>query len=167
MRSRMFSARATAGLMLVTGTACGDRPASTALAAATTKEQGECAILSAADIASLTGVEVRSVAPHAVVGAGGNCGNYATADSQLYLGVNRLSSVSEFELAVRSVPTDVYPVREPITGLGDEAILFKEPQMSLRYLVARAGSHGVVLFHAGTSPSDQQLGQLAALALTR
>jgi hypothetical protein len=94
-------------------------------------------------------------------------GTNATADDQLYLGVNRLSSADEFRLAIASVPADVYPIRESVEGLGDEAVLFKEPQMSLRYLVARAGARGVVLFHTGASPSEPQLRALTALALTR
>jgi hypothetical protein len=37
----------------------------------------------------------------------------------------------------------------------------------IRYLVARKGGHGVVLFPFGAQPSDTQLAKLAAVALSR
>jgi len=55
-----------------------------------------------------------------------------------------------------------------MSGLGDEAILFKGPG-GMRYLVARQGDAGVVLFPLGATVSDDQLRALAtrALAATR
>jgi hypothetical protein len=38
---------------------------------------------------------------------------------------------------------------------------------SLRYLVARKGERGVIMFPFGLPPTDDMLKQLAALALTR
>jgi hypothetical protein len=60
----------------------------------------------------------------------------------------------------------VYPAREAVPGLGEEAMLFKA-EGGLRYLVARQGESGVVLFPlgAGFAMSDQQLRDLAAKAL--
>ena len=65
-----------------------------------------------------------------------------------------------------AVPQDVYPTKEPVGGLGEEAVLFKGPG-GLRYLAARQGASGVVLFPLGegVKMSDQQLRDLAAKAL--
>jgi hypothetical protein len=82
------------------------------------------------------------------------------------LGVNRLSGAAEFTSSVNAVPADVYPEKDPLTGLGDEAVLFKGLG-GLRYLVARQGTSGVVLFPLGEGfkMSDKQLQELAAKAL--
>lgn len=65
-----------------------------------------------------------------------------------------------------AVPADLYPDKEPVPGLGEEAVLFKGPG-GLRYLVARQGASGVVLFPLGegVGMSDRQLRDLAARAL--
>jgi hypothetical protein len=62
--------------------------------------------------------------------------------------------------------SDVYPTKEPVAGLGEEAVFLKEPG-GLRYLVARQGASGVVLFPLGEGfkMSDRQLRDLAAKAL--
>jgi hypothetical protein len=82
--------------------------------------------------------------------------------------VSVLQDASEYDMAVGAVPLDVYPKRRPGAGLGDQAILMKDDTGILRYLVARKGSHGVVLFplgRAGRKMSDAQLRQLAERAI--
>lgn len=126
----------------------------------------QCDILTAADVQAATGMAVQRIERNPAIGAGGNCVNFASADGQAYLGVNRLSSAGEFKSAVGAVPEDVYPIKEPVAGLGDEAMLFKSPE-GLRYL-ARRGEAGVVLFPLGSGfeMTDQQLRDLASKALT-
>jgi hypothetical protein len=127
-----------------------------------------CGILTAADIKAITGAEVHLIARGASPGAGGTCGNYATQDNAAYLGVSVLQNASEYDMAVAAVPQDVYPKRRPVAGLGDQAILMKDDTGILRYLVARKGNHGVVLFplgRAGRKMSDAQLRQLAERAI--
>ncbi|HEY9504999.1 MAG TPA: hypothetical protein VIQ27_03415 [Gemmatimonadales bacterium] len=127
-----------------------------------------CAILTPADIRGVTGAEVHLIARGDSPGAGGTCGNYATADGAAYLGVNALETASEYATSVRAVPADVYPRREPVAGLGDEAVLMKDDTGMLRYLVARKGQRGVVLFplgRQGRAMSDGQLRQMAERAL--
>jgi hypothetical protein len=129
---------------------------------------GECPILPAADIKAITGAEVHLIARGASPGAGGTCGNYATPDNAAYLGVSVLQTASEYDVAVAAVPQDAYPKRRPVAGLGDQAILMKDDTGILRYLVARKGDHGVVLFplgRAGRQMSDVQLTQLAERAI--
>ncbi len=152
---------------------CGQRPDAPATdaqgsTAAGAQPGGECSILTAADIKAVTGADVRPVTRGAVLGAGGTCGNYITPDSQAYLGVNRLESQSEFGASVSAVPDDVYPNKQSLAGLGDEAVLFKDETGHLRYLVARNGGKGVVVFPLGGGEiSDEQLRQLAERALSR
>ncbi len=124
----------------------------------------ECAILTAADIQAITGVAVHAIPRLSAPGAGGTCSNYATAEGDNYLGVNRLTSRSEYQASVSAVPEDVYPEKETLRGVGEEAVVFKAPG-HIRYLVARSGGHGVVLFYAGQFPTDEQLKQLAVRAL--
>jgi hypothetical protein len=129
---------------------------------------GECRILSAADIKTITGAKVHLIARGASPGAGGTCGNYATLDNAAYLGVSVLQTASEYDMAVAAVPQDVYPKRRPVAGLGDQSVLMKDDTGILRYLVARKGNHGVVLFplgRAGRQVSDAQLTQLAERAI--
>ena len=125
-----------------------------------------CEILTAADVQASTGVSVQRIERNPAIGAGGTCANFAGADGQAYLGVNRLSGLTDYTASVNAVPVDVYPTKEPIAGLGEEAVLFKGPG-GLRYLVARQGAAGVVLFPLGEGfkMSDQQLRDLAAKAL--
>jgi hypothetical protein len=126
----------------------------------------QCDILTAADVQAETGTAVQRIERNPAIGAGGTCVNFASADGQAYLGVNRLRTPGEFESAVRAVPEDVYPIKEPVAGLGDEAVLFKAPE-GLRYLVARKGESGVVLFPLGSGfeMTDEQLRGLASKAL--
>ena len=127
-----------------------------------------CAILTPADILAVTGIEVHLIARGQSAGAGGTCGNYATAEGDAYLGVNALETASDYAASVSAVPQDVYPRREGLVGLGDEALLMKDDTGMLRYLVARKGQRGVVLFplgRKGRAMSDGQLRQLAERAL--
>ena len=165
-----MSSRSQITLVLVCLAACnpsgetagGEREAS-ARGAATA---GPCQLLTAADVQAVTGVTVQRIDRNPAIGAGGNCVNFAGADGQAYLGVNRLGSTGEFTAAVNAVPADVYPEKVSMPGLGEEAVLFKGPG-GLRYLVVRQGTSGVVLFPLGTGVemSDQQLRDLAAKAL--
>jgi hypothetical protein len=125
---------------------------------------GDCPMLTAADIKSVTGAQVHPIARLSATGAGGTCGNYATASGENYLGVNQLSSPAEYQASVAAVPADVYPEKETLSRVGDEAVVFKAPG-HIRYLVARSGNRGVVLFYAGETPTDEQLKQLAIRAL--
>ncbi len=127
----------------------------------------ECSILTAADVERITGAKVQNVARLSRPGAGGTCANYTTPDGRLYLGVSQLNSASDYEMAVKSVPESVYPKREKLRGVGDEAILMKDESGRLRYLVARKGNRGVVLFPLDKSPNDDQLKKLALQALSR
>jgi hypothetical protein len=127
----------------------------------------ECLILTAADVKNVTGTEVQQVARGSKPGAGGRCANFATTDGKLYLGVSQLSSVSEYQTAIAAVPVDIYPKREKLSGVGDEGILMKDDRGTMRYLVARKGNRGVVLFPLSRGPSDEQLKNLANLALSR
>jgi hypothetical protein len=129
-----------------------------------------CSIVTVDDVKKITGTDVRNIPRTSKVGAGGGCANYVTSDGKLYLGVSELMSASEYKSYVAAVPDDVYPKREKLTGVGDEAVLMKDNSGKLRYLLARKGNHGVVLFPFYTnhsSPTDDQLKKLAILALTR
>jgi hypothetical protein len=127
----------------------------------------ECSILTAADVKNVTGTQVQQVARGSKPGAGGTCANYATADGDLYLGVSQLSSVSEYQTAIAPVPEDIYPKREKLSGVGDEAVLMKDDSGRMRYLLARKGNHGVVLFPLSKGATDEHLKKLATLALSR
>ena len=85
-----------------------------------------------------------------------------------YLGVSRLPTRGDYAAAVESTPTDVHPTRRQRSGLGDEATLLSGAG-GLRYLVARKGESGVVLFPlgGGTALPDDQLRALAERALSR
>jgi hypothetical protein len=132
-----------------------------------------CSMLTQADVQKITGKQVQDVAKGSSPGAGGRCANYATSDGKLYLGISQLDSASEYNRAVASVPESVYPKREKLTGVGDEAILMKDETGLIRYLVARKGDRGVILFPSGAQgtrakpdPSDDQLKKLAITALS-
>ncbi|HEX6107650.1 MAG TPA: hypothetical protein VFZ26_18845 [Gemmatimonadales bacterium] len=142
--------------------ACGGSSERTS--AATAAER--CDILTAADVQAVTGVAVTRIDRNAAMGAGGTCVNFASPDGRAYLGVNRLESQGEFTASVEAVPSDVYPDRSPVAGLGDEAVLFEGPG-GLRYLVARKGEAGIVLFPLGEGfeMTDDQLRELASRAL--
>jgi hypothetical protein len=149
--------------------ACGDRSRPETAAAGSESVDGaaECTILTAADIRSITGTTVVAVSRESTPRAGGTCGNYTTQSGILYLGVNRLSSPSEYTSSVNAVPADLYPDRRPLTGIGDEAVMFRGP--GLRYLVARQGGTGVVLFPLVNAAqlSDEHLVALAQRALAK
>jgi hypothetical protein len=129
---------------------------------------GECAVLTAADIHLATGMVVKAVLRGSTPGAGGTCGNYVTAGSgELFLGINRLSSRREYAASVAAVPREVYPEKRALTGLGEEAVLFVGP--GVRYLVARQGNEGIVIFPLvdERTLSDAQLRNLAERAMVR
>jgi hypothetical protein len=104
-----------------------------------------CNVLTPADIKAVTGDDVQPLAKGASPGAGG-CANFKGADGHAYLGVDRHRGAGAFQTAVSSVPQDAYPVRTPVAGLGDEAVLMKDETGRMRYLVARKGENTVVLF---------------------
>jgi hypothetical protein len=82
--------------------------------------------------------------------------------------VSELTSESEYKSYVAAVPNEVYPKREKLSDVGDEAVLMKDNSGHLRYLLARKGNHGVVLFpfhNSHSSPTDDQLKKLAIVAL--
>lgn len=126
----------------------------------------QCNVLTTADIQAVTGATVHKIERGGAIGAGGTCVNFASADGQAYLGVNDLKSSGAYTASVGAVPEDVYPTKQPVSGLGDEAVLFKGPG-GLRYLVARKGERGVVLFPMGegAAMSDDQLRTLAEKTL--
>jgi hypothetical protein len=125
----------------------------------------ECPILTVADIRAVTGATVKAVPRGSSAGAGGTCANYIGADGHAYLGVNRLTTQPEYAASVAAVPTDVYPTQEKLSGVGDEGVLFSGPG-HIRYLVARKGSAGVVIFPLTRDLSDEQLRGLSKQALT-
>lgn len=133
----------------------------------------ECSILTASDIQTITGTSVVKIPFGSKIGAGGQCANFVTEDQKMYLGVNQIRSISEYTNTLDHVPQAVYPKREKLTDLGDEAVLMKDASGSMRYLVARKGSKGVVLFpfrnkkNPSLDPSDEQLKKLAEIALSR
>jgi hypothetical protein len=127
---------------------------------------GECSILTVADIQAVTGAAVKPVPRGSSPGAGGTCANYIGADGHAYLGVNRLTTQAEYTASVAAVPTDIYPSQQKLSGIGDEGVLFSGPG-HIRYLVARKGSAGVVIFPLTRALSDEQLQGLAKRALTR
>ena len=150
-------------------TACGpsgDAPGGRDAPSRATADSEQCDILTAAEVQAVTGTSVERMDRNPAIGAGGTCVNFAGADGQVYLGVNRLNSASEYRASVGAVPEDVYPDKQALPGLGDEAVLFKGPG-GVRFLVARKGTSGVVLFPLGEgyNMSDQQLRDLAAKAL--
>jgi hypothetical protein len=130
----------------------------------------ECSILTPADVQKITGTRVRNIPRASKAGAGGGCANYVTSDGELYLGVSQLMSASEYKSYVAAVPESFYPKREKLTDVGEEAVFMKDESGKLRYLLARKGNRGVVLFPFSgnhSSPSDDQLKKFAVLALTR
>ena len=145
----------------------GEQGAASAPAAATES----CEVLAPEDIQSVTGTAVTRVAYDPSQGLGGNCGNFADAEGEPFLGVSRLATRQDFTQTVESTPADMYPTRQPLPGLGDEAILLSggEGRFRLRLLVARRGERGVVLFPLldGMSMPDDQLQALAERALSR
>jgi hypothetical protein len=136
------------------------------LSASVSIAAADCSILSAAEVQKLTGTAVHDIAKQSQPGAGGTCANYATDNGKLYLGVNQLTSASDYNTAVAAVPQSVYPKREKLTDIGDETVLMKDESGMLRYLVARKGNRGVVLFPFHHGPNDEQLKKLAVQALS-
>jgi hypothetical protein len=160
-------------LLIVSAAGCSRGSASsqreTAASHKVSVESTGCRVLTAADIKGITGVDVHPIGRGALPGAGGTCGNYASTESDAYLGVNALQTAAEYDMAVAAVPHDIYPKRLPVAGLGDQAVLMKDETGLLRYLVARKGNHGAVLFPLGgglQEISDDQLRQLAERAIT-
>jgi hypothetical protein len=95
-----------------------------------------CSLLSAADVEKISGVHVQDIPFNSKPGAGGKCANFAIDNGRLFLGVSQLEAAS-YSAEVASVPQAVYPQRENLQGVGDEAVLMKGSNGSLRYLVAR------------------------------
>ena len=147
--------------------ACGGSPDAAPARAEAGAAPAECALLTAADVQAVTGVAVVRIERTPEIGAGGTCVNFADPDGRAYLGVNRLDSKAAYAASVSAVPEDIYPTREPVAGLGDEAVFLKGPG-GLRYLVARKGAGGVVLFPLGQGfeMTDDQLRELASRALS-
>jgi NitT/TauT family transport system substrate-binding protein len=145
------------------------RQAAEATAVKPAAAAGECSVLDAAAIEKVTGTPVRGVAGGSFAGAGGTCANYTTGDGKPYLGVNALNSPAEYASTVAAVPALVYEAKTPLRGLGDEAVLFTDraDRPSIRYLVARKGDHGVVLFPLSGAQdlADAKLRELAEVAL--
>ncbi len=81
----------------------------------------ECNALTAADVKAVTGVDVQ--APPAAAEKGHGCSPYKQTDGQPYLVVERRQGPDTYRLAVEAVPADIYTKRNPVTGLGDEAML--------------------------------------------
>ena len=127
----------------------------------------QCSILTSEDVQKIAGVHVQNVPFNSKPGAGGKCANFAADNGRLYLGVSQLSSAADYAAEVAAVPQAVYPERTKLTGVGDEAILMKGANGSLRYLVARNGERGVIMFPFDQQPIDDMLKKLAARALTR
>jgi hypothetical protein len=129
---------------------------------------GPCDILTAEDVQEVTGTTVTRVERDASVGLGGDCANFVDAEGEPYLGVNRIAG-KDYDFTVEMVPEFMYDVREPLSGLGDEAILLSAGDSGVRYLVARTGEQGVVLFPLGDGVmmSSEQLRRLAERALAR
>ena len=134
---------------------------------ATSARAQTCAALSAADVEKLTGTHVQDVPFGSKPGAGGRCANFATDNGRLFLGVSPIASTAEYAAAVAAVPEAIYPQRESLHDIGDEAVLMKGGNGMLRYLIARKGGRGVILFPFGPQPDDTRLKQLATLALSR
>ncbi len=126
-----------------------------------------CTLLTAADVEKLTGTHVQDVPFDSKPGAGGRCANFATDNGRLFLGVSPIAGTAEYATAVAAVPEEIYPQREALKDVGDEAVLMKGSNGMLRYLIARKGSHGVILFPFGRQLDDAKLKQLATLALSR
>jgi hypothetical protein len=147
--------------------ACGGSPDAAPADSAADAPAAECALLTASQVQAATGVTVTRIERRPEIGAGGNCVNFTDPDGQVYLAVNRLTSESQYASSISAVPEDLYPTRKAVPGLGDEAILLAGPG-GLRYLVARKGTHGVVLIPAGkgVEMTDEQLLELASRALS-
>lgn len=158
--------------ILVIGGCGGDEPDGRGEEAGRTPERaaaaGPCDILTAEDVQAVTGTAVTRVEQDASVGLGGDCANFVDTAGEPYLGVNRIAG-KDYEFAVEMVPDFIYETREPLAGLGDEAILLSAGDSGMRYLVARAGEKGVVLFPLGEGlqMTDAQLRGLAERALAR
>ena len=114
-------------------------PSTTALVAPAAST--ECAALPSATIQQVTGHARSRCGPRLLPGAGGTCGNYTNADGKPYLGINRLTSSADYRASLAAVPDSIYPVRQALPGIGEEAVLFSDSAQNpqLRYLVARAG----------------------------
>jgi len=160
----------TSALVIATLAACGGRGDSarpeTATGGAGSAGATDCKMLTATDVKAVTGADVRPIPRLSAVGAGGTCINFGTAEGKAYLGLSRLMSKTQYDLAVKAVPADVYPTRQPLPGAGDEAILFTGPG-HIRYVVARQGDVGVEMFplSSASSVTDEQLAQLVKRAL--
>lgn len=158
-----------AGVALLALAGCrGERPAARPDSVDTAAEEAaaeECIALPAADITSITGTSVRAVAAGSVAGADGDCGNYASPDGAMYVSVSTLASMADFTRVIGAVQPAEFPVRQSLTGLGDEAMLFSSDDSRARRLVVRKGERGVIIASFDESVTDDQLQQLASRAI--
>ena len=127
----------------------------------------DCTALTPADLQKVAGLKVTVVPFMSKPGAGGHCANFAGDDGKLVLGISLMSSSEDYRNGIASVPQMIYPQRIQLKGVGDEGQLMKSSTGFLRYLVARKGEHGVILFPFGKKLSDAQVEQLASIALGR
>jgi hypothetical protein len=87
-------------------------------------------------------------------------------NGKLYLGISVVSSRAELDAS--APPSQVYPVKQPISGLGDEATLYKtDAAGKVRFLVVRKSDKGFTMAPFSQSISDEQLTQLAGKAVSR
>ena len=128
------------------------------------EEGDECPSLTAADVQTITGVEVVAVPRGSDVGAGGMCANYQTTAGEGFIGVNVLSGADTFELSFP--PEGAYQPVEELAGIGDEAVGFRLlAGYPLTYVIARRGENVVVVFSLSQDITDDQMTQMATKAL--
>lgn len=153
-------------VILVFLTACGSRPAVNTAAApvapaaatsapaanaaassnAAASGSDKCSILSAADIKAATGEDVHLI-PKGVAGASFDC-DYATDNGQVYLGMDLDATKQAY--TADAPDSGTYPMKESVSGLGDEATLYKsDAKGSLTDLTIWKGSHGVSIAPLG------------------
>ncbi len=153
----------------VSGTSTTGGPSAvTTLAGASTtaaaQEGDECPSLTAADVKTITGVEVVAVPRGSDVGAGGMCANYQTTAGDGFVGVNVLTGADTYELSFP--PEGAYQPAEQLTGIGEEAVGFRLlAGYPLTYVVARQGENVVVVFSLSQDITDEQMSQMATRAL--
>ena len=132
--------------------------------AVATQEGDECPQLTAADVQTITGVEVVAVPRGSAVGAGGMCANYQTTSGDGFIGINVVSGTDNYQLSFP--PEGTYQPAEELTGIGDEAVGFRLlAGYPLTYVVARKGENVVVVFSLSQDITDEQMTQMTAKAL--
>lgn len=129
--------------------------------ASATAEPSPCRLVSAGDVRAITGTDVRLVERGSVEDADGDCANFVAPDGAMYLAVSELESMTEFTSALSAPPPDRFPIRTALTGLGDEAMLYRDEESADRYLVTRVGERGAALVALDDSITEDQLRELA------